>query len=1033
VAKAALARTPETRRDFVRTACGTDETLASEVLALLAQSADTIAPTRGPTGDRPSVQSDLQLAPGQRFGAYRIERPLGRGGMGEVYEAEHLESGHRVAIKLLPADATRTPELRDRFLREGVSAASVSHPHSLYVYGTAEIEGTPVIAMELVHGGTLRDLVEKRGPLPITDAVDAALQVASGLEAAEAAGVLHRDVKPANCFIDRDGSVKVGDYGLSISTSAEEETRLTHVGSFLGTPAYASPEQVRSDALDGRSDIYSLGATLYYLLTGRTPFEGGSFMQMAAAILEGQPASMRSTRPEISRRLDEIVLKCLEKDPARRPQSYDTLKRELEAFSSEAPIAGGRGRRLAAGMFDQFLVDLGITSPIYFLTVGAAAATVISWTSILLEGGCLLVYGALTEGLWGATAGKALFGLRVIGAQKTAPGIPRALLRGLIFWLPWWVWRVAYTSFRVGGESLDLSNPEHALNAIGDWLFLLVFVTARRANGWLGLHGRWSGTRVIRKLPRRAGQFLKSPGAPAIADRESGRIGPYALLEETSRTPGSVVLGYDQNLRRKIWIQFRSPDAPPLPAARREVSRPVRLRWLNGRRSSEEAWDAYEALDGQPLVAMQERAPWRLVRRWLLDLGNELASQDEGAPPAATLDRVWISNDGRAVLLDFPAPGAGTGETTANGTVGEPDAIETQESGDPQAFLWTVADRGLRTARDLRDGSMHSAPLPRHAVDILGRLERRSFHSLEEVVAALEDAGRRRTSLRRSQRIGQMAMVSAMPALIALIVLAMIFQKQKSREELDPDMPMMIQCVRWLCAQAETPGTLGPEEENRRRALGIYLSGRLGGELPKLALGPPGQTNLRPVFRPQSEALLREFFEAHPDPSPDEVERAARELEPFLAEQRAAARRQEILSYLNAPIVGVGLVLLFVAPLAAIVGLAFRQGPLHQLFGVAIVDRRGRPASRARTTVRTLVVWTPLLVCTALFIWRMIDASGTAGLPFEEIIRASIDLVADYYILQASVLLLLAGAAWSLITPHRGPHDRLAGTYLVPD
>ena len=170
-----------------------------------------------PTADGPDgTPTDAsRLAPGQRVGLYRIERLLGRGGMGEVYEAEHLEHGRRVALKVLSPGLSDAID-RARFLREGQLAAAVNHPHVVYIYGSEDIAGMPAIAMELLPGGTLKERVEKEGPLAPIEAVDAMLQVVSGLEAAHDAGVLHRDIKPSNCFVDADGTVKVGDFGLAI-------------------------------------------------------------------------------------------------------------------------------------------------------------------------------------------------------------------------------------------------------------------------------------------------------------------------------------------------------------------------------------------------------------------------------------------------------------------------------------------------------------------------------------------------------------------------------------------------------------------------------------------------------------------------------------------------------------------------------------------------------------------------------------------------------------------------------------------------
>src|SRR4051794_40120781 len=163
------------------------------------------------------------------FGGYRVLRLLGRGGMGAVYEAEELASGRRVALKVL-GHSLDSADTRKRFIREGRLAASINHPNSVYVYGTEEIDGAPVITMELVPGGTLHERVKQNGPMPIAGAVDAILQIIAGLEAAHAVGILHRDIKPSNCFIEPSGTVKIGDFGLSISTLSRGDSALTMAG-----------------------------------------------------------------------------------------------------------------------------------------------------------------------------------------------------------------------------------------------------------------------------------------------------------------------------------------------------------------------------------------------------------------------------------------------------------------------------------------------------------------------------------------------------------------------------------------------------------------------------------------------------------------------------------------------------------------------------------------------------------------------------------------------------------------------------------
>ena len=366
----------------------------------------------------PGDPSHQELAPGEQFGRYQIIRLLGKGGMGAVYEAMELETGRRVALKVL-SQKLESPEHRQRFLREGRLAASVNHPNTLYVYGAEEIDGTPVMAMELAPGGTLEERVQRDGPLPVSEAVDLVLDVISGLEAAQAAGVLHRDVKPSNCFLDADGTVKSGDFGLSISTTARDQTRVTQSDVFLGTPAFSSPEQLRGDQLDVRSDIYSVGVMLYYLLTGKLPFAGKQMVQLLATVLERPPPSPRQARPEIPRGLADVVLRCLAKQAAHRFASYEELRQALWPYRSAAPNPGTVGFRILASRID-YIVLLLISAALPLLWVRdlatwqshvdalSAAGTPGATVEVTLLSGCgELLYFAVLEGIWGASAGRA--------------------------------------------------------------------------------------------------------------------------------------------------------------------------------------------------------------------------------------------------------------------------------------------------------------------------------------------------------------------------------------------------------------------------------------------------------------------------------------------------------------------------------------------------------------------------------------------------------------------------------------------------
>src|SRR5262245_9344072 len=205
----------------------------------------------GEEGQDRLTGTNVRPRAGERFGHYAIGRLLGRGGMGDVWEAEDLETGRHVALKTL-SHRLNTADESVRLLREGRFAARVTHPNIVYVFGTEDIEDVPVIVMELAQGGTLKDLVAAEGPMPSTRAVDIMLQVIAGLEAASAAGVLHRDVKPSNCFVDVEGRIQIGDFGIAAAIVADPEATLSGAGSVSATPAFASPEQLRGLPLDER-------------------------------------------------------------------------------------------------------------------------------------------------------------------------------------------------------------------------------------------------------------------------------------------------------------------------------------------------------------------------------------------------------------------------------------------------------------------------------------------------------------------------------------------------------------------------------------------------------------------------------------------------------------------------------------------------------------------------------------------------------------------------------------------------------------
>ncbi len=292
----------------------------------------------------------MALTPGSRLGVYEILASIGAGGMGEVYRARDTrpELAREVAIKILPGAAT-DPERRRRFELEARTTGALNHPNILAIYDVGILDDTLYLVEELLDGTTLRDPLE-HGALPPRKAVEYARAIAQGLAAAHAKGITHRDLKPENVMLTADGRVKILDFGLAkLNETVADPQSVTRVhqtdpGTVLGTMAYMSPEQVRGQAVDHRSDIFSLGVVLYEMLAGARPFGGATSPDTQAAILNAEPADLPTGERAIPLALDRVVRRCLEKRPEQRFQSASDLAFALEALSSlssssSAPVA----------------------------------------------------------------------------------------------------------------------------------------------------------------------------------------------------------------------------------------------------------------------------------------------------------------------------------------------------------------------------------------------------------------------------------------------------------------------------------------------------------------------------------------------------------------------------------------------------------------------------------------------------------------------------------------------------------------------
>jgi beta-lactam-binding protein with PASTA domain len=256
---------------------------------------------------------------------YVIRRKLGSGGMADVYLAEDQELGRRVALKLLNDRHAADEQFVERFRREAQSAAGLNHPNIVSIFDRGRAEGTYYIAMEYLDGRTLKELLVRNGPTPIPIAVDYARQILGALAFAHRNGIVHRDIKPHNIIVGRDGRLKVTDFGIARSGASQ----MTEAGSIVGTAQYLSPEQARGAPVDQRSDLYSLGIVLYEMLTGNVPFTGDTPVEIAMKHLSQVPEPPSKLRPQVPHDLDAVVMRAIAKDPDQRYGSAEEMEADL--------------------------------------------------------------------------------------------------------------------------------------------------------------------------------------------------------------------------------------------------------------------------------------------------------------------------------------------------------------------------------------------------------------------------------------------------------------------------------------------------------------------------------------------------------------------------------------------------------------------------------------------------------------------------------------------------------------------------------
>ncbi|WP_291270581.1 serine/threonine-protein kinase [Geothrix sp.] len=630
--------------------------------------------------------------PGTRIGPYEILSPLGSGGMGEVFKAHDPKLDRFVAIKVLPQALYQDPRTRARFEREAKAVAALSHPNILGIFDFGWDGSRAYAVMELLEGSSLREIL-RDGAVPPRKAVEWAIQIARGVGAAHEKGIIHRDLKPDNVFITEDGQVKVLDFGLAktlesgrgqmatLRPGSEHPTELSEAGMLIGTVGYMSPEQVRGEPADTRSDIFSLGVVLFEMLTGRRPFAGPSGAETFSAILRDAPPELEGLRGALAPGLDRLVFRCLEKRPQDRFQNMKDLAFGLEApLSMASPLpAWGPGLRWPAW---RRRVLLG--SALGLALTGGGLAWAFRGTPAALSAPAFqrlfFTPGTVESAFFGPDGKTIFFSARlgggdsetfVIDPRSLEPkplGLKDALLVGVsgnndlaLIRHPrrWLLGRYRGTLARVpagGGALRDLQADVLEAAWDGQGLALLTSDDAQRGRLEFPIgraafesNGISHTAKLIRLSPggdRMA--MVETQGGSAkvvLLDREGRRT---VVFEKPGDGFGDTLTGLAWGPGNDLWLSELQADQTALWSIR--PGSPARLLWRGD--GSKQLMDVFS--DGRALLANHQVRRGVLVQR-----AGELTHQERSVRGGTQVQ--GLSPDGgRLLLLESPALDGGT-------------------------------------------------------------------------------------------------------------------------------------------------------------------------------------------------------------------------------------------------------------------------------------------------------------------------------------------------------------------------------------
>ncbi len=1034
--------------------------------------ADDSASANSP-GSKSTASGDPQSSSkkGQKIvGGYRLIKMLGEGGMGRVYQAAD-DSGRMVAIKLLSPELSRSSEALDRFRLEGVIASAISHPHCVFVHRADEDAGTPFIAMELMTGQTLKDIVTNRGAIAYSEAIPLILQCIDGLIEAHSRGMIHRDVKPANCYLDDQGNVKIGDFGLARSLISDSE--LTRTGSFLGTPLYASPEQILGEKVDEQSDIYSLAATTYFLLAGKAPFESPHATQVIAKIVSADPPSFAEAGVQVPKKLEQVVMRGLARDRSKRFANFQEFRDELKLTLGQQDRVATLPRRALAYTIDTFFISLSIgfavLLTIFFGETKFELQYYINFLGTLWQG----IYLLASEFLFGTTIGKKLLNLRVVDpVHGSRPTFRSCLIRVAVFLAVMNAveWVTVAMMYAVGTSPTSSPILFGSLSWLGILVGCIVIAAVWKKRDkkellheWLSKTQTWvSSQKSISssiELPETGWSIATLPIEANSA--VPSRLGRFEIRGRIATEDDSQWLSaYDSTIERSVWIQLSPATSPPPSQSRENCVRRTRMRFLETGIDGQRRWDAYVAPDGSPMFLRfnyRNPMPWPVTQRVMRDAIEEIQSSDSiASDPAVAMERWWLTSSGKLTLSEATVKTMSLPNsrfTDSKPLFSELACLALPDRRNPRSPLLPSNERPVRRIES-------QAIAPWRATQFLDKLKSGKIVDLNLIKTELDRVSQGPQLVTVTMRVVHavvLAMVAALPWLILTVILLAsivvdIIENQKDARSLTT--------LAAILRDPENQKSL--VEKIDASKLSRYLEPDQIAQIDEIAnsqrtrfLAAYNQLGFleRNIIDGMNRLRGRENFTAAPTPdfssfegfeNANEPERNSNgNIKPNMSFNVSTPGDRKLVEFKDGPQSITKVIERFeklelelsspapkrwfnrlrdiiLIPLGVIVvwGGLSRGGLTHAVSGIAVVRRDGRRGWILQCMWRSFLFWMPLfLVAGAILV---VDAHGTSGVWWSQQLRRL------YFVLP--ILYLVVVIRW----PNRGPHDIASGTFVVP-